>query len=185
MAILRKCGDPFEKSGGEGIRRGEHNKNDFGFDDLQIIIGSNTYEARFLGIGQDGFQYALTRDGEVIYRTSAHFTTYDPNQNLWFIDGKLVWELGGWQPVIVVDGVNTNDQYGLEGSYFPYEIRGKLIYVAKKNGKYSIVYDGKNIGPEFDKISMAYCCAMFPLVRGDGYWFVGSRSGITYLISIR
>ena len=80
--------------------------------------------------------------------------TDDPNRNFWNIGGKLVWELAGYTTVIVVDGVNYNEKYGLEGSFFPYEINGKLIYIAKKDGKYHIVYDDQVMGPEFDEISM-------------------------------
>jgi hypothetical protein len=72
------------------------------------------------------------------------------------------------------------------GSYFPYEIKGKLIFVAKKNRNFSVMYDEKIVGPEFDEISMPYCCAMVPLIRrNEWYWFVGSREGIKYLVSIQ
>jgi hypothetical protein len=186
MTILKKCVDPFEASDNDVISMGERVKGNLGFDDLRITIGKDRFEARLVDRDKDGFHYELTKNGEVIYKAIAHFMTSDPNRNLWNIDGKLVWELDGSQPVLIVDGVDFNDKYQLEGSYFPYEIKGKLIFVAKKNGKFSIMYDEKIVGPEFDEISMPYCCAMVPLIRGNGqYWFVGSREGIKYLVSIR
>lgn len=186
MAILKKCVDPFEGSNEDVIRHGERMGGDLGFDDLRITLGTDHFEAKLIERNKDGFHYELTRNGEAFFQTITHFTTYDPNQNLWSIDGKLVWELGGSQPVIIVDGVNFNQHYQLDGSYFPYEIKGKLIFVAKKNEKFMIVYDEKIIGPEFDEISMPYCCGMVPLIRENGqYWFVGSREGIKYLVSIQ
>ena len=186
MTILTKCVDPFEGSDDDVISMGERVKGNLGFDDLRITIGKDHFEARLVSRDKDGFHYKLTKNGEVVDKTVAHFTTHDPNQNLWNIDGKLVWELAGGQPVIIIDGVDFNEKYHLEGSYFPYEIKGKLIFVAKKNEKFSIMYDEKIVGPEFDEISMPYCCAMVPLIRGNGqYWLVGSREGIKYLVSIR
>ena len=97
-----------------------------------------------------------------------------------------MWELGGYIQVIVVDGVDYNEKYQLEGSYFPYEIKGKLIYIAKKNGTFHIVYDETMIGQEFDAISMAYCCGMISVYYGSGqYWFVGRRDGTMYVVSVQ
>jgi hypothetical protein len=186
MAILKQCVDPFEGSDDDSVRKGERVKGDLGFDDLRITIGVDLFEARLVDRNNEGFHYELTKNGEVINKTIAQFTTYDMNQNLWNIDGKLVWELAGVQSVIIVDGVNFNEKHHLEGSYFPYEIKGKLIFVAKKNGNFSVMYDEKIVGPEFDEISMPYCCAMVPLIRrNEWYWFVGSREGIKYLVSIQ
>jgi hypothetical protein len=186
MAILKKCVEPPEWSDEDSERLGERVTGNLDFDDLRITIGTDYFEARLVDRDKDGFQYELTKNGVVIYKTITHFTTIDPNRDFWNIDGKLVWELAGEQSVIIVDGVDFNEKYQLEGAYFPYEIKGKLIFVAKKNGKFSIMYDEKTVGPEFDEISMPYCCAMAPLVRGNGqYWFVGSREGIKYLVSIR
>ncbi|HNZ01219.1 MAG TPA: hypothetical protein PKJ34_08355 [Anaerolineaceae bacterium] len=186
LSILKKCAKPPGWSDADAGMMGERVKRETGFYDLQISIGTDDYEANFVDRSEVGYIYQLTKNGDVLLQATAQFTTYDPNLNLWNMDGTLVWELGGMQPVIFVDGENLNETYRLEGSYFPYQINGNLIFVARKNGRYSIVYDGKFTGPEFDAIEMAYCCAMVPLVRGSGqYWFVGSREGKTYLVSIR
>jgi hypothetical protein len=105
---------------------------------------------------------------------------------LWNIGGKLVWELGVDTPVIIVDGINFNEKYALQGSYHPYEIKGKLIYIARQNGKLHLVYDDKIIGPEFDEISMPYCCGMVYLFHSNRqYWFVGRRGGTKFLVPIQ
>lgn len=185
MLILKKCAEPPEWSAEDANRMGERVKRESGFYDLQITIGIDHYKASFVDRSNAGYIYELTKNGDVLDRATTQFSTYDPNLNLWNMDGTLVWELGGMQPVILVDGINFNEKYQLEGSYFPYQINEKLIFVAQKNSKYSILYDGNFTGPEFDVIKMAYCCAMVPLVRGSGqYWFVGIREGKTYLVSI-
>lgn len=152
-----------------------------------MTIGGNLYEAKI--VRKEDYphsEYELTKNGVVIIKVKPIRTTYDPNVGFWNIEGKLVWEVGGETPVIVVDGVNFNEKYQLQGSYFPYEIKGKLIYIAKQNEKLHLVYDDKIIGPDFDGISMPYCCAMMYLYHSNGqYWFVGRRGDAKFLISIQ
>lgn len=153
-------------------------------NDLQITIGNDYYETKHDN-SKELWTYELLKNGKEILKIKPSFVAYDPNQGFWNIKGKLVWELAGQTAMIVVDGVNYNEKYELEGSYFPYEIKGKLIYIAKKNGKYQVVYDNKVFGPEFDKIQMAYCCSMESVHRGSGqYWFLGVRGGVKFIISI-
>lgn len=165
---------------------GERVKNKSSFSDWRITIGNDYFETKIDDISKGCCSYQLIKNGDAILKMSPGFTTYDPNVRFWNIGEKLVWELGGWTPIIVVDGVNYNEKYELEGSYFPYEIKGKLIYIAKKNGKFHMVYDEKIIGLEFDSISMAYCCGMIPVFYGSGqYWFVGKRGCTTFVVSIQ
>ncbi len=154
-------------------------------DDLRLIIGSDVYEANGTWHPHT-IDYELFKNGAVIARASATFTTFDPNRALRNIGGKPVWELISEPPVIFVDGVNFNEKYHLDGSFFPHSIKDKLIYIAKKENQFQIVYDGKPIGPEFDEISMAYCCAKFSVIEGnEQYWFLGRRDGMQYAIAIR
>lgn len=157
-----------------------------GFWDWQITIGNDFLETKLEDLSKGCCSYQLLKNGGTILKMSVGFVSYDPNIGLWNIEGKLVWELSGWKEFIVVDGVNYNEKYQLEGSYFPYEIKGKLIYIAKKDGKYHIVYDDEFFGPEFDDIQMARCCSgasVYP--AGGQYWFLGSRAGTKYVVSIR
>jgi hypothetical protein len=187
MEVLKKCVDQPKWSDEDTNRRGKDVKGKNVFRDLKITIGEDTYEAKLEDIGGDGCCfYRLYKNGEQILRTHAIFMTFDPNLGFWNIGGKIVWELGGVPPVIIVDGENYNEKYQWEGSYFPYEIKGKLIYVAKKDEKYHVVYDGQIVGSEFDEIKMSYCCAMIPLIRGGGqYWFVGSLDGKKVVVLIQ
>lgn len=186
--ILRKCVNPPQFNADDLKRMGKRKETYPTFYDLSITIGHDHYETRLIDIEKDGCcNYELAKNGNVILKIKTTFGVVDPNRYFWNIGGKLVWELVDFpDPVIIVDGVNYNEKYRLEGSYFPYEIKGKLIYVEKKSEKYHIVYNDQFIGPEFDDISMAYCCGMVPLIYGNGqYWFVGTREGKKYLGSIK
>lgn len=152
-------------------------------DNLRLIVGDVIYETRYTQ--SNSREYELLRNGVVIATVNANFVVADPNRRLGNLGGKIVWEVISEPPVLIVDGQNINEEYQLEGSFFPYEINGKLIYLAMKNGKYHIVYDGKVIGSEFDEISMAYCCAKLSVSYGKGqYWFLGRRNGVQYVVAL-
>jgi hypothetical protein len=152
--------------------------------DLQQVIGNDVFLAKHDSTN-GCCDYEFLKNGNVIIKTSAPLITFDPNRNLWNIEGKSVWELITDPPVMIVDGINFNEKYQLEGSYFPYAIKNKLIYIARKNGKYDIVYDEKVIGPEFDETYMAYCCGTTKVLYGQGqYWFWGKREGMYFVVAI-
>ena len=152
--------------------------------DLQQMIGHDIYLV--IHDSTNGCcDYKFLKNGNVIIEISAPLVTFDPNRNLWNIGGKAVWELVTDPPTIIVDGTNYNEKYQLEGAFIPYTIQNKLIYIAKKNGKYEIVYDNQIIGPEFDEIYIKYCCATTKVLYGEGrYWFWGKRGGTYYVVEI-
>jgi hypothetical protein len=186
LEFLKECVDIPRWDENDKKRMGERVESQGGLADLRITIGSDLFETKLDDITKKGCcSYQLVKNGNVILEITPGFMTSDPNRNFWNIGGELVWELAGYTTVIVVDGVDFNEKYQLEGSFFPYEINGKLIYLAKKDGKYHIVYDGEVVGPEFDQISMAYCCGMISVYNGHGqYWFVGRREGTKYIVQI-
>jgi hypothetical protein len=186
IEFISKCADIPQWDANDKIRAGERVDVQNGFSDFRITIGSDHFETKLADTSQGCCNYELIKNGEVLLKINPGFWTYDPNINFWNFEGKLVWELSGsFTSVIIVDGVNFNEKYQLEGSYFPYEINGKLIYIAKQNGKFHIVYDEKTTGPAFDEISMAYCCAMVSVNYGNGqYWFVGRRAETKFIVSI-
>lgn len=160
------------------------------------IEGKNGSDSRLV-IGNDIFlvkhdstngccDYKFLKNGKIIMETSAPLITFDPNRNLWNIRGKAVWELITDPPTIIVDGIDFNNKYQLEGAFVPYAINRKLIYIARKNGKFHIVYDEKVIGPEFDEIYISYCCATTRVLYGGGrYWFWGKHEGSFYVVGIQ
>lgn len=186
MKFLESCNEIPIRNEDDKKRMGERIENQNGFSDWRITIGNDYFETKSDDLSRGCCSYQLLKNGKVILEISPGFWSSDPNRGFWNIGGKLVWELGGFTSVIVVDGVNYNEKNDLEGSYFPYEIKGKLIYIARKNGRFYIVYDEKIIGAEFDSISMAYCCGMISVYYGSGqYWFVGRRGGTKFVVSIR
>ena len=163
---------------------GERIKGENG-SDLRLVIGQDSFLAKHDSTN-GCCDYKFLKNGKVLMEISAPLITFDPNRNLWNIGEKSVWELIADPPVIIVDGVNFNEKYQWEGSFIPYEIKGKLIYIAKKNGKYHIVYDDKVIGSEFDEIQMAFCCSMLSVYHGsEQYWFLAQRAGTQYVVLIR
>jgi hypothetical protein len=183
IVFLSKCAAIPVWNAEDESRMGKRIEIGSGFSDFQIILGNDLFEAKLDIPGC--CQYDLLKNGKVLLHAAPGFSAYDPNISLWNLEGKYVWELSGWWSGIFVDGVDLNQKYQLEESYYSYEIKGKLIYVAKKNGQYHIMYDNKVIGPEFDEISMPHCCGMLPLLKGGGqYWFAGRRGGTKYIVSI-
>ena len=184
VALLKSCLD-FPKFD-------EHDKEIYGervnndpISDLRLEIGDDLYETKYDSTG-GCCDYDLFKNGKIILQTSAPHITTDPNRGFWNIDGKLVWELLKNPPTIIVDGVDFNEKYHLDGLYYPYEIKGKLIYIAKKGETYQIVFDSEFTGPEFENISRAYCCAGMSVIRGGGqYWFIGKHDGARYIVLIQ
>jgi len=157
---------------------------DGGYLDFRLQVGADVYETHHLETG-GCCQYQLLKNGLVIVEANAPFITYDPNRGLWKIEGTAVWELAADPPMIYVNGEDFNQKFQLDGSYYPYEIHGKLIFIGKRQGKFRVVYDGQMLEPEFDEISMAYCCAKMSVARGEGaYWFIGRRADEQFVIRI-
>ena len=167
-----------ERISGDGENNGSN---------LRLIIGKDIYETQYTNTNEWN-DYELLKNGEPIAKARAYSyrVSGERNLKLWNIGGKSVWEIYSEPPAIFVDGVNQNENYQLEGSYFPYDIKNKLIYIARKNGKYSIIYNDKFIGHEFDQIFMSYCCASTSVLYGHGqYWFWGRVDGTYYVVAIQ
>ena len=68
--------------------------------------------------------------------------------------------------------------YGADAVYAPYALGGSLIVVARRGSAYSVLYNGQQVGPTFDAITIAYCCERScSSARGGGgaYVFWGER----------
>lgn len=182
---LSQCADlPRTNAHDDEIRGERFERSRFAFADLRLKIGDDLYETRY-DETKSCCEYDFEKNGQTLLRATAPFYTFDPNRNLWNIAGQAVWELISEPPDIIVEGIHYNEKYGPEGVFFPYEIKGKLIFIAKENGKFHIVYDGARVGLEFDEISMAYCCGMMSVLYGSGqYWFLGTRDGVMYVVTI-
>jgi len=153
--------------------------------DLQQVIGSDVYVVK--QYHPNGCcDYEFLKNGNVVIKTSAPSITFNPNQHLWNIGGNVVWELVSDPPTIFVDGIDFNQKYQWEGIYKPYSINNKLLYIAKKYGKFHIVYNEEIIGPAFDEIYIKYCCGTTNVKYGNGqYWFWGKRESVYYVVALR
>ncbi len=164
---------------GERFRREGHI-----WDDLRIIIDGDVYETD----KQPGEPYILYKNGDVFVESMSGDTSYPPNRSLQNVGGKVVWELANpWQPTIILDGRDLRQENDLEGVYLPYNLGEKLIFVGNKDAKYFVNYDGKQLGPQYEEISIGYCCgpAAYSIRRVNGeYWFWATKENRYYLVVV-
>ena len=153
-------------------------------DDIRNTINGIFYET----YTEPGGLYILYRNGKIYAETSSGFTTYSPNRSLQDVGGVAAWELANPDhPTIIFDGQDIRQEYNLDAAYLPYTINDRLIFVANKDSKYYVVYGDEQIGPEFNNISIGYCCgpAAYSIQRVQGqYWFWGTRENRFYLVMI-
>lgn len=160
-----------------------------GIGPITQTIGSDIYVTKYTGHhNRMQEEYALLKNNEVITTITSTMWAYDPNQSLINVGGKIAWEFADHEhPTIFYDGKDLRSAYNLEAAYMPYDFGGKLLFVARKDGIYFVDYDGQQLGPAFDEISIAYCCepAGESIRRLQGqYWFWGSRNGKNYIVVI-
>jgi len=154
-------------------------------NDLRLTIGDDRFAVNNVTT-QGCCDYEYVKNGRTEFKLSAPLITYDPSRSLSNIGGKPVWELAGDPPTLYVDGEDINPKLGWDAAYLPYEIGGKLIYIARKDGLYHMVYDGVEFGPAFDRIYITYCCGYLSVTLGQGqFWFLGIRGKSQYVVSIQ
>jgi plastocyanin len=160
-----------------------------GIGPIRQTIGNDVYETTDTDKhNRMETEYVLLKNNEVITTITGTQWAYDPNQSLIDVGGKIAWEFADHEhPTVIYDGKDVRGEYNVEAAYRPYDVGEKLLFVAQKDGKYFVVYDGQKLGPEFELIQIAYCCepAMYSIRRLQGqYWFWGSRNGQNYIVVI-
>lgn len=130
----------------------------------------------------------LYKNAQAVKSLYSSFQPFSPNRSLQQIGGKAVWEFADHRAAtIIVDGQDLRRTAGLNKAYRPYRLADKLLFVGKRFGRYLVLYDGRQIGPLFDDVPIAYCCEgpLYALNMGGGsYLFRGKRAGRTYLVEI-
>ena len=105
--------------------------------------------------------------------------TYSPDLGLYTLAGKAVWAFDDGRVSAVVYGEeDLRATYGADAVYAPYALDGKLIVIARRGSVYTVIYDGQQVGPAFDAITIAYCCetSLYTAHGGGGrYIFWGER----------
>jgi len=155
----------------------------------RLAIGADVYETRAIATPIPNLSlYTLSANGRLRKLFLGRFTTYSPDLGLANLAGRAAWWFDdGRTATIVYGGVDLRSAHDLEAAYAPYALQDKLIFVARRDDQYFVVYDGQRIGPAFDRINIAYCCepAATSAHGADGrYTFWGERDGVRTVVEI-
>ena len=202
--MLERClGEPLPTwSDGDTQRRGivltpDHSPGGLGWEGLRQHIGDTVYETRVISVGGEHTDapaiplvYGLFKDDSLLLTQKSGFTTFDPNQSLQNISGRLVWELADpTHPTVIVDGVDLRASLNADALYAPYGLANKLILVVKRNNHFQVFLEDEPISPVYDQVEIGYCCeGAAYTIRGMGgrlYWFWAQRAGKHYLVVVR
>jgi hypothetical protein len=156
--------------------------------DFELTIGSTVYRTETSGESMSNMTFVLYKNNRPVRELSGKVTGYSPNLGLLDIGGKAAWEFAdGDIATIIYDDQDVRDLYDLDKAFRPYSLDNKLIFIGQKDSKYFVIYDGVKRFPEFDSLSIGYCCdgVLYSVVRDQGrYLFLGSRNDRRYLIQI-
>jgi hypothetical protein len=155
----------------------------------ELRIGQDVYRTQTLEIQHVPWSvHALSKNGRPISAFVSEQLAHSPDISLLSLENLAVWEYADeHRATVIYDGKDLRREYTLDAAYRPYLIAGKLIFVGRKDNSYFIVYDGKRIGPRFDRIIVAYCCetVLYSVRSGEGrYAFWGSRDGRRYIVEV-
>lgn len=155
----------------------------------RLAIGPDVYETRAIATPIPSLSvYALSVNGRLRKLFLGRFTTYSPDLDLVNLAGRAAWTFDdGRLATVVYNGVDLRTANGFEAVYAPYALRDKLIFVARQDDQYFVVYDGRRLGPVFDHILIAYCCepAAYSARGASGrYTLWGERDSTRYMVEI-
>jgi len=160
-----------------------------------LTIGDDLYETKMTDFSPSNmeYKYTLSKNGETIQSFSGKVSIFAP-MSLQNIGGKAAWEVSDFSDhsrhaaTIFYDGIDMQKLYGLDKAHHPYGINEKLIFIGEKDNKYFIVYDGKKVGSDFDKVRLAHVAEPTPhwsVQYGNGmYLFWGFKNEQWYIIKI-
>ena len=155
----------------------------------RLTIGADVYETREIATPIPNLSlYTLSANGRLQKLFLGRFTTYSPDLGLANLAGRAAWAFDdGRTATVVYGGVDQRSAHNIEAAYAPYALRDKLIFVARRDDKYFVVYDGQRLGPAYDHINIAYCCepAATSAHGAHGrYTFWGERDGVRTVVEI-
>ena len=155
----------------------------------ELRIGQHAYNTRAIEIPYTPWSiYAFSRDSRPIKVFVSEQSGHDPDISLLSLENRAAWEYADdRRATIIYDGKDLRRVYALDAAYRPYLIAGKLIFVGRKDNSSFIVYDGRRIGPQFDRIMVAYCCEemLYSARSGEGrYVFWGTRDGRRHIVEV-
>jgi len=157
-----------------------------GMDNFQLNIGEDVYQTHRIGSLFSFEVYYLSRNQWPISIQLGEFIAHSPNIGLDDVDGKAAWEFVSFdKPTIIYNGRNLRQRYNLDQAFSPYNLNGKLVFLAQQDDSYFVVYDGKRLTPDYEDVVHAYCCEAFmysPGGRQGAYLFNTKRNGKNYFV---
>lgn len=132
----------------------------------------------------DVAEYRLDKNGELLSMIDT---------SLWIIPAML--EVGGKYALqlntpndntIIYNGVDLRQAFDLDGAAAAWELNDRLIFVAYKDELYFVMYEGEQIGPEFNGINIFDGETLqFEVRRApEQYWFRAYRESRYYVVAI-
>ena len=154
----------------------------------RLRVAADVFETHEIAAFFSSSVYLLTKNGWPIRTYLGEFSTYSPNLGLYNLTGQVAWHFDdGRTSTVFFGGKDLRKVYAADAVYAPYALRGKLIVIARRSSAYTVIYDGQQVGPSFDAITIAYCCepAMYSARGGGGqYVFWGERGGQRYVVRV-
>lgn len=140
-------------------------------------------------------RYTLYRNGQPIASlpgVRCAFDGHSPDRSLADIGGRAAWAFYDFdleQATVVYDGQDVRALYGVDRAIAPYEVGGKLIFLASRGTESFVVYDGRRVdaGPLGVGTTLALCCegALYnPRYGGGSYVFWASRDGASICVEV-
>lgn len=155
----------------------------------RLTIGADVYETRAIATPIPNLSlYTLNAKGRLQKLFLGRFTTYSPDLGLADLAGRAAWTFDdGRVATVVYGGADLRSAHNIEAAYAPYAIQDRLIFVARRDNQYFVVYDGQRLGPAYDRINIAYCCepaATSAYGAAGRYTFWGERDDERYMVEV-
>jgi hypothetical protein len=149
----------------------------------RLAIGPDVYEVTHDDPPNSLLHYVLHENGAPVAALAGRFWAHPPSVDLVNLAAKAAWEFDDEdrQATVIYDGRDLRDAYHLDTVRRPHIVGGKLIAIGSRAGRSFVVYDGRQVGPDFDRVYVYHCCeaAITASVRmgRDAYGFIGARNG--------
>ncbi len=158
-----------------------------GRSDVRLTIGQDIYAAHAEDLTAFSI-YTLYKNDQRVKSVVGWGDTLWLHMFLFNVDGQVAWGIANEHTnTIIYDGKDLRNVYGLDATHAAYALDGKLAFIGQKDGKYFVVHDGQKVGPDYDRITIGYCCetALYTAHGGQGrYQFRGTRDGKNYIVEI-
>jgi hypothetical protein len=170
---------------------------------LDLMKKYANYET--FGIGQDIYliaetdqakQYEIYKNNELLFKRPIYFGASStvsqaslvlnkPAFTFYDYKGDLSPNSPNVKNNVYYDGEFYNEKYQLDETRNLFGYQDKIGFVAVKDQKYSVYFNGKKISQDFDEIRTYACCAIFAYpfeVYDNGILFFMARRGTEYYL---